>query len=114
MILKHRHTCLVVKDLVKVRDFYKEFGFVTGSLAMEGWGEKDLIVQKLFLYNKLGYVAGATIELVQGPWRNHICFEVDELPDGPYVHEKITDDFHTVFIEDPEGNLIELTKIKEV
>ena len=109
MILKHRHSCIVVNELSPVLAFYLGLGFRTESFNTESWAGCTLTVIKL------RDSSGATaLELIRGPWRNHVCFEVDELPPGPYVHERITDEFHTVFIEDPEGNLIELTKIKEV
>ncbi len=108
MILKHRHTCLVVADAFVQKEFYEGLGLHTVYREAEMWADRVLVVLKL------ATAAGEIVlELIEGPWKHHICFEVSELPPGPYVHERITDDYHTVFIRDPEGNLIELTKIKE-
>lgn len=110
MILKHRHTCLVVKVMDRAIRFYENLGFMVHARARETWGPYDLEIVKM-------QTRRFTLELIKGEWKSHVCFEVGEIPTmaeaGPYVHERITDDYHTVFIQDPEGNLIELTKVKE-
>ena len=54
------------------------------------------------------------IELVEGLWPIHIAFEVDTIgpiQDGErFVEQK---DYRIKFIEDPDGNWIELVEVKK-
>ena len=110
MILKHRHTALVTRDVLRIKAYYEGLGLQTYYSEVETWGRKVITVVKLATPS-----GDPVLELIEGPWRNHVCFEVDKIPPGIYLYQKRDGDGNrTVFIDDPDGNLIELTEIKEV
>jgi hypothetical protein len=56
-------------------------------------------------------LSGNVIELVKGNWPNHICLEVDEIPDLFIISKE--DEFCKVaFVKDEDGNRIELYQKK--
>jgi catechol 2,3-dioxygenase-like lactoylglutathione lyase family enzyme len=99
MILNHRHTGLIVKNLNKSIKFYEGLGLKLTGRTIEVWHDHILKIAKM-----------GPVELIQGQWRPHICFEVDEVPDNDIVMSKRRHSHNAMFIEDLDGNLIELYK----
>jgi catechol 2,3-dioxygenase-like lactoylglutathione lyase family enzyme len=102
MILNHRHTGLIVKNLNKSIKFYEGLGLKLKQRRVEVWDDHILKIAKM-----------GQLELVQGQWRPHLCFEVDEIPDGKIITAKYRSGHSVVFMEDPDGNLIEFFSQKE-
>ena len=118
MTIKHiRHTGIVVKDLDRSISFYRDLGFAVVSREKVSIGGKKLDTCKLrgpphlMSYRKYGNYYSPLIELIQDPWFPHIAVGVDNLDAyswGQTVHQ--TPGHRICFIEDPDGNKIELVE----
>ena len=95
-----RHAGVTVKDLETSIKWYSSFlGAEVVSRSHETWGKRQINVAKL----------DNGIELVEGPWKNHIAVNVRNAEDyyQDVLHFKRTDKVVVAFIEDPDGNIIE-------
>ena len=112
-----RHTCLAVKDMYKMREFYQALGFT--KIVRARVEEGEYLEKTMGLSNARAYVIyleaedGSLLELLQmfshpDEDRSHIGFNVEGLEEGiksPYnpVRNK--------WIQDPEGNWLECVEL---
>ena len=114
-MIKHiRHTGIVVKDLNRSMDFYRNLGFVITSQ------EKTVIAGNVLDTCKMVQAivdpvwittAIELIQVLEGSYFSHIAVEVDNLDEyswGVVVH--YSPGHRICFIEDPDGNKIELVE----
>jgi catechol 2,3-dioxygenase-like lactoylglutathione lyase family enzyme len=101
---KIRHSGIQVANMERSIKFYTGIGFKVSDAAYETWQGKRLYIIKMEAED------GNKIELVQGPWRAHICLEVDNIEAYPIMKE--TSSHRVTFIEDPDFNRIELFERK--
>ena len=107
------HVVLTVRDLDATVGFYERLGMqhvvFDGDRHALAFGS-----QKLNLH-----VAGAELEpktLHPTPWSADLCFLVDELDaagldviEGPVERTGATGTIRSVYVRDPDGNLVELS-----
>ena len=129
MKVKLRHVGIVVKDLAESVGFYRRLGFGTIISKQTEYTEKGPI-HTVKLNNQIELTHGRyaengklytaklnnQIELILGPWMNHFALTVDDLnrfklPDKP-IFSKETDKVKVCYIQDPDGNVIELVEEK--
>ena len=111
-----RHICLTVKDMPKMVEFYQDLGIKKiVRLRIE---EGEYLAKSMGLPNAIAHVVylqtddGSLLELIQmlnppNENRSHISFGVVDLEGGaesPYNLVK------TKWIQDPEGNWLELVE----
>ena len=129
-MVKLRHVGIVVKNLPKALAFYKQLGFgLIVSKQTEYTSKDTLYMVKLNSEIELthGRIAGegtivtakvnSQIELIKGNWMNHFALTVDhlnnfKLPDKP-IFQKETKTARVCYIQDPDGNVIELVEEKQ-
>lgn len=106
--LKVRHSGINVTNLDRSIAAYESIGFKVAERMTERWqGKRGVHVLHIA---KLEAEDGSRIELVQGHSKHHICVEVDSLGDFPAAKE--AEDHRVTFINDPDGNRIELYQKK--
>jgi catechol 2,3-dioxygenase-like lactoylglutathione lyase family enzyme len=111
MISNIRHVGINVKHLTRSIRFYEQLGFTADSGSIETWADSELNIVKM----RSGSGNGALLELVRGNWQPHFAITVDKIPKIALYTiglERFTAKHHTVFIRDPDDNLIELVREK--
>lgn len=110
MTAKLRHVGILVKDMFESMIFYRELGFGITS-TLRDWSNE---------YTEKGKIYTAKlnnqIELIGGPWMPHFAITVEslnrfKLPPKP-IFSKETDRVKVCYIQDPDGNVIELVEEK--
>ena len=111
-----RHICLTVKDMPKMVEFYQNLGF--SKTVWNKIENGEYLSATMGLANASAYIVklqaddDSLLELLQlyshsDEDRSHIGITVDNLEEGiksPYSNVK------TKFIQDPEGNWLELVE----
>ena len=103
-----RHAGIQVTNMERSIMFYQNLGFKIVEIQTERWAGKR--GPKKLQITKMAADDGSRIELVEGLWRYHICLEVDNVEAYPVAKE--TADCRVAFIEDLDGNRIELYQKK--
>jgi catechol 2,3-dioxygenase-like lactoylglutathione lyase family enzyme len=96
----------VVKNLDRSVQFYRGLGFYPVQGSREIWDGATLNIMKM------GTVGGV-LELVEGVWRPHIAINTNELERLAWGRDIVNrPTVRVCFIEDPDGNWIELVEEK--
>lgn len=100
-----RHTGIVVEDLDTAITFYEGMGMKVLTRKEEEWDGKHLKIAKMEDDNQIG------LELIEGDWYPHVCFEVEHFVFFGYVlHHRVKSPLEIVFVKDFDGNVVELVR----
>jgi glyoxylase I family protein len=128
--LRFVHVSINCKDPLKVERFYtKHFGFKRARVCELGGGQQIVFIKSGFMYLEMfqtDKVAPHPPVGGDGPeypcWR-HIAFQVEDvdaqikamgedarITKGPMAFDAFIPGWKTVWVEDPEGNIIEISQ----
>lgn len=106
-----RHVGIRFTDVARTFCFYQNLGFDIDSRIWSREYTDRGIINIIKFDNQ--------IELINGNWMNHFALTVDSLddfkhllPDKP-VFSKETDKVKVCYIQDPDGNMVELVEEKK-
>ena len=108
--MEHRHTCYIVSNIFDSIAFWKKLGFSVVSYQKEKWNYETIEVAKL------AHGGTIMIELINGDWEPHISLTVEgvdenlELAGIEPIMSQNQQGHKVRFIEDPDGNWIELVE----